>query len=101
VGADEVFDDAFVAQGLDDVWFATRGCPDCDSSRARTCSRGPLRHWLCATCGQCWRLEHLLLRSADPLTCHGCATRRKSECIGQWALAFPPFGAQTTTDDFG
>jgi hypothetical protein len=94
----ELFEDTFVPFGLDDVWFATRGCPDCLDRPLQHVQALDASHWLCTTCGECWRVEHGLLRQVDPLTCHGCAARRKSECIAQWALTFPQFGAGPTTD---
>lgn len=95
----EVFDDTFVPPGLGDVWFATRGCPDCLDRPLEHVRSLDASHWLCASCGQCWHVEHGLLRSVDPLTCHGCAARRKSECIALWAWPFPNSGAGLGSDD--
>ena len=95
----EIFCDTFVPPGLGDVWFATRGCPDCLDERLEPVRALDQSHWLCPGCGQCWRVEHGLLRIVDPLTCHGCATHAKSECIARWSLAFPRFGAGPTTDE--
>ena len=72
-GLMEVFDDTFVRSGLGYVWFATRGCPDCLERSLEHVRSFDESHWLCARCGQCWRVEHGLLRSVDPLTCRGCA----------------------------
>ncbi len=38
----ELFDDTFVPPGLDDVWFATRGCPACLArpSKLSACGAG-------------------------------------------------------------
>jgi hypothetical protein len=95
----EVFDDTFVPPGLGDVWFATRGCPACLGTALLPVRTLDAPHWLCDECGQCWRVEHGLLRQVDPLSCHGCATRPKSECISLLQSAFPRFGAGAATDD--
>jgi hypothetical protein len=95
----EVFNDTFVPPGLGDVWFATRGCPAClDRSLERVRSLDEA-HWLCASCGHCWRVEHGLLRPVDALSCRGCATRPKSECIELFQSTFLRFGAGAATDD--
>ncbi|MCU1464269.1 MAG: hypothetical protein JWM72_197 [Actinomycetia bacterium] len=95
----EVFDDTFVPPGLGDVWFATRGCPACLGTALIPVRTLDAAHWLCDECGQCWRVEHGLLRHVDPLSCYGCATRLKSECIASMQSAFPRFGAGAATDD--
>lgn len=97
----ELFDDTFVPRGLGDAWFATRGCPDCLDRPLGQVRALDASHWLCATCGRCWRVEHGLLRSVDPLTCRGCATRRKSDCIAMWRTTYPRFDAGAATDEAG
>jgi hypothetical protein len=87
----DVFGDTFIPSGLGDAWFATRGCPDCLDRPLEQVRSLDESHWLCATCGQCWRVEHGLLRSADPLTCRGCTGRRKSDCVAMWRSTFPQF----------
>jgi hypothetical protein len=94
----DVFIDTFVPPGLDDVWFATRACPACLDApldRVRTVHEP---HWLCTSCGRCWRVEHGLLKSVDVLSCRGCATRPKSVCLGMLQSTFPRFGAGAGTD---
>ncbi len=94
----EMFVDTFFPKGLGDAWFLTCGCPDCLAGpleSARTLDRS---HWLCPSCGECWYVEHGMLRRVDPLVCGGCAARHKSECIARWATTFPRFGAGLATD---
>jgi hypothetical protein len=85
----EVFTDSFVPPGLDDVWFATRGCPACLDTPLTRVRTVHAPHWLCASCGRCWRVEHGMLRPVDALSCQGCATRPKSDCIAVFAEQFP------------
>ncbi len=92
----ELFDDTFLPLGIGEAWFATRGCPDCLDHPLERVHTLDEAHWLCATCGTCWRVEHGLLRSVDPLTCRGCGSRNKSECIGTWRGALPGFDDGTT-----
>jgi hypothetical protein len=95
----EVFDDTFVPPGFGDVWFATRGCAACLVSPLKPVRSLDEAHWLCESCGRCWRVEHGLLKPVDPLSCRGCATRPKSECIELLQSTFLRFGAGTATDD--
>ena len=95
----EPFVDTFFPSGFADAWFATRGCPDCLDQPLRHVRSVDDSHWLCVSCGQCWRVEHGRLRRVDPLTCHGCAERPKSECIARWANTFPRFSAGLATDE--
>jgi hypothetical protein len=95
----EVFDDTFVPPGIGDVKFATRGCPACLGSSLERVRSLDESHWLCAACGRCWRVEHGLLRPVDVLSCRGCASRRKSECIEVLQSTFLRFGAGAATDD--
>jgi hypothetical protein len=95
----EVFDDTFIPLGLGDVWFATRGCPACLDRPLEPVRSLDEAHWLCRSCGHCWRVEHGVLHQVDPLSCHGCASRPKSECIEQVQSTFFRFGAGAATDD--
>lgn len=97
----ELFGDTFVPPGFGDAWFASRGCADCLDRPLEHVHTLDASHWLCAACGQCWRVEHGLLRSVDPLTCHGCATRRKSDCIDMWRITSPQFDTGPATDETG
>jgi hypothetical protein len=95
----EVLDDTFIPPGLSDVGFATRVCPACLAKPLIPVRSRDEAHWLCESCGRCWRVEHGLLRPIDPRSCHGCATRPKSECIEVLQRTLLRFGAGTATDD--
>jgi hypothetical protein len=95
----EVFTDSFVPPGLDDVWFATRGCPACLGTSLTRVRALHAPHWLCTSCGRCWRVEHGMLRPVDALSCPGCATRAKSDCIAVFAAHMPRFGAGVGADE--
>jgi hypothetical protein len=93
----EVFDDTFIPPGLE-TWFATRGCPGCHAGHLDRVEGLDEVHWRCPECGDCWRVEHGRLRLTDPLTCHGCTARTKSECIAVLQRDFPRFAAGVGTD---
>jgi hypothetical protein len=95
----EIFRETFFPPSLSSAWFATRGCPSCLNlalTPVRALDEG---HWLCSSCGRCWRVQHGILKPVDALTCTGCATRPKSECLARLGATFPRFGAGTPTDD--
>jgi hypothetical protein len=96
--ATSMFDDTFVPHELD-AWFGARDCPACITGRLERVESLDQPHWLCRSCGQCWRAEHGRLRSTDPLTCRGCAARPKTECISVLLRTFPRFGAGSPTTD--
>ncbi len=49
--------------------------------------------WFCPSCEHCWRVEHGRLRPVNPITCHGCAAKRRDDCIRLLQGEFPRFGA--------
>ncbi len=89
----ETFDDTFIPQGLDELWFAASACPGCGAAHLRHVGALDQSHWLCESCGRCWRAEHGRLRAVDPLGCHGCGAHDKWECIALLQQEFPRFGA--------
>ena len=95
----EVFDDTFVPPGLREAWASGRHCPRCVWTHLRPVRSLDHHHLLCESCGHCWRVEHGGLRPVDPLACHGCASRSKSECIELLRSTFPRFAAGAGTDD--
>jgi len=95
----EPFHDTFVRSNLDDVWFATRGCPKCLEQPLQRVRADHEPRWLCGSCQQCWQVTDGVLRPVDPLSCAGCASRPKSECIALLQSTFPRFGAGARTDD--
>ena len=95
----EVFDDTFIPPGLSKVWTAGRNCPRCVWTHLRPVRSLDESHWLCESCGHCWRVEHGRLRPVDPLGCHGCASRSKRECVALLKGEFPRFGAGADTGD--
>ncbi len=90
----EVFDDTFLPPGLERQGAARPHCPRCVWPYLHQVDG---RHWLCESCGHCWHAERGGLRSVDPLTCPGCSTRPRFDCIGLLATEFPRFGAGTDT----
>jgi hypothetical protein len=95
----EVFDDTFIPPGLGEVWTAGRHCPRCVWPYLRAVRSLDESHWLCESCGHCWRVEHGRLRPVNPIGCHGCASRPKRECIALLGREFPHFGAGGDTGD--
>lgn len=95
----EVFDDTFIPPGLDKVWAAGRHCPRCVWPYLQPVGSFDESHWLCESCGHCWRVEHGRLRAVNPLGCHGCAARPKRECVALLGSEFPRFGAGAATGD--
>jgi hypothetical protein len=66
-------------------------CPVCDHSPLGRVAGCEMIHWLCASCGHCWQESHGHLRRVDPLTCAGCATKRRDECLELFGREFPRF----------
>ncbi|HEY2813064.1 MAG TPA: hypothetical protein VGJ03_06360 [Acidimicrobiales bacterium] len=95
----EVFDDTFVPPELHTVWAGSHRCPRCFWPRLRPVASVDQEHWLCESCEHCWRVEHGRLRPVDPITCHGCTARSKSDCIALMQRTFPRFGAGAGSDD--
>jgi hypothetical protein len=95
----EVFSDTFIPPGLSDVWVRAHHCPRCVWPYLHPVQSLDQAHWLCSSCGHCWRIEHGRLRPVDPVVCHGCAARTKHDCITLLQCEFPHFGAGAATDD--
>ena len=94
----EVFDDTFVPAGLSDTWTAGRHCPRCVWPYLRNVRSLDQTHLLCESCGHCWSMEHGRLRAVDPLSCHGCAARNRTDCITLLQQEFPYFAAGAAND---
>ena len=69
-------------------------CPICGQSPLAQVVECSLVHWLCRSCGHCWQDIHGRLRRADPITCPGCATKPRSECLALLGQEFPRFGVE-------
>ena len=96
----EVFDETFVPPDLHEIWGRGQHCPRCVWPHLRpVTSATDQNRWLCPSCEHCWRIEHGRLRPVDPITCHGCATRPRADCIRQFGREFPRFGAGAASDD--
>jgi hypothetical protein len=89
----ELFAETFLPSGLGEQWFASTRCPACDHRALRPVIAGSAAHWLCPSCGRCYRAEHGRLRTVDPVTCEGCGRRDRRECITTVYGLFPRFGA--------
>jgi hypothetical protein len=87
----EPFGDTFMTAELAESWFRSRDCPTCEGELDTVASRSPSQHWLCAACGRCWAMVHGHLHGVDALSCKGCATRTKAECISRFGTRFPAF----------
>jgi hypothetical protein len=66
-------------------------CPVCGRSPLGRVADCEIVHWLCASCGHCWQESHGGLRRVDPLTCPGCATKPRDECLVIFGGEFPRF----------
>jgi len=95
----ELFDETFVPPGLEAVRGRGQRCPRCVWPYLRPVSSADQDRWLCPSCGHCWHIEQGRVRLVDPITCHGCATRPKADCIRQFQHEFPRFGAGAASDD--
>ena len=95
----EVFDDTFIPPGLGDVRFAAQHCPCCVWPYLHPVRSLDQSHLVCESCGHCWRIEHGRLRPVDPLSCHGCATRSKRDCIALLQRDVPRFGTGADTNE--
>ena len=87
----ELFGDTFLKAELAESWVRSRGCPICDEELLAAARLAPSQHWLCRACGHCWVLVHGHLHRVDALTCQGCATRTKAECLSLFGARFPAF----------
>jgi hypothetical protein len=95
----ELFGDTFLAPELAVSWVPSRGCPVCDEELHAVARLSPSQHWLCGGCGRCWALVHGHLHGVDVLTCQGCATRTKAECLSRFGERFPAFTGGGCPDD--
>jgi len=95
----EVFDDTFIPPGLSGMRGASRRCPRCVWTHLHPVGSLDESHWLCESCGHCWRIEHGRLRPVDPIACHGCTARSKRVCMALLQSEFPRFGAGAATGD--
>ena len=68
-----------------------RGCPRCGDAPLARVADCELIHWLCRSCDHCWQETGSGLRSVDPITCPGCSTKPRAECITLFAREFPRF----------
>ena len=87
----ELFGDTFLTAQLAEFWVQSRSCPFCDEKVHAVASLSASHHWLCPACGRCWALVHGRLHGVDPLTCQGCATRTKAECLSRFGARVPAF----------
>ncbi len=96
----EIFNETFMPEGHADVWLATRSCPACLAGWLRpiTTTAGAA-HWVCEDCGRCWEALRSHLRSVDPISCAGCATRNQRDCITLLQANFPRFGLDAAPSD--
>jgi hypothetical protein len=94
----EIFNDTFVPTGLVDVWFSNRTCAACAGTIEPVHTLGE-PHYLCQSCGRCYRVEHVRFRPVDPVGCRGCADKSKRECIALLASTFPRFGGTDEAAD--
>jgi hypothetical protein len=88
----EIFDDTFVPVGLQQLW--ARHCPRCIWPYLHPVASLDETRLLCDSCGQCWHVTHGNLRAVDPVTCQGCATRPKRDCITLMQSQYPRFGPE-------
>ena len=70
-----------------------RECPRCGAEPLSLVAECEMVHWLCRSCGHCWRGERGHLRAVDPVSCPGCATKPRDECFVLFAQEFPRFRA--------
>jgi hypothetical protein len=95
----DLFGDTFLTADLAEFWVRSRACPACNERLHTVARLSSAPHWLCAGCGRCFALVHGNLHRVDSLTCEGCATRTKSECLSQFGAQFPAFTCGGLPDD--
>ena len=95
----DLFADTFLTAELAEFWVRSRDCPFCDEKLHAAAGLAPSQHWLCSACGRCWALAHGHLHAVDPLTCQGCATRLKAECVSLFGARFPAFTCAGLPDE--
>lgn len=95
----ELFGDTFLAPELAVSWVRSRHCPVCEEELLAVARLSQSAHWLCAGCDRCWVLVHGHLHGVDTLTCEGCATRTKAECLERYGARFPAFTGGSVPDD--
>lgn len=66
-------------------------CPACGRSPLGQVAECSVVHWLCGSCGNCWQEVHGRLRAVDPITCPGCSTKPRRECLALLGREFPSF----------
>jgi hypothetical protein len=66
-----------------------RICPQCGAAPLARVADCEIVHWLCQSCGHCWQETRRNLRAVDPITCPGCSTKPRPECIALFAREFP------------
>jgi hypothetical protein len=86
-----LFADTFLIAKLAESLGRLRDCPICEEELHGVAGLTPSQHWLCPACGHCWELVHGRLQGVDTLTCQGCATRTKNECLSLFGARFPAF----------
>ncbi len=69
----------------------SRICPRCGAVPLARVADCEIVHWLCQSCGHCWQETRGNLRAVDPITCAGCSTKPRPECIALLAREFPRF----------
>jgi hypothetical protein len=69
----------------------SRSCPRCDAAPLARVADCELVHWLCRSCGHCWQESGSRLRGVNPLSCPGCATKPRDECLTLFGEEFPRF----------
>jgi hypothetical protein len=95
----EVFGDTFVPPGLQNVWARSQHCPRCVQPFLRPVVSVDDTRWFCPSCGKCWRVQHGRLRPVDPVTCRGCASHSRGDCIRLLQRECPRFGAGAPSED--
>jgi hypothetical protein len=68
-----------------------RDCPRCGAAPLARVADCEIVHWLCRSCEHCWQETRGNLRAVDPISCPGCSTKPRPECIAQFGREFPHF----------
>ena len=68
-----------------------RICPRCGAAPLAQVADCQVVHWLCRSCDHCWQETRTSFRAVDPITCPGCSTKPRPECIELFARGFPRF----------
>jgi hypothetical protein len=83
----EIFPDTMPMRATHDA----RSCPRCGAAPLAHVADCETVHWLCRSCDHCWQEKSGRLRGVDPITCPGCSTKPRPECIALFARGFPRF----------